>query len=804
MAFEEKKKFTFVSKGLPEDTFAVVKFKGIEGISRLYEFDITLVSEDPDIDLKTVLANEATLTIFHNDKEIKRHGIIAEIEQLHEVKQYVFYRAILVPRLWQADLYHENQLFLDKSVPEIIEEILKQTGLTSQDYEFILTKKYPKSEYICQYRETDFNFISRLMEAKGIYYFFEHTEDREKIIITDTSAVHKDIEDKKICYSPPSGLVPTEEEVIKAFVCRQRMLPKKVILKDYNYRKPSLELKAEAEVDPQGRGKVYLYGEHFKTPEEGQEIAKIRAEEIRCREKIFYGESTATTLCPGFIFELADHYRDNYNQRYLIIEVEHEGSQSAVLLAGIEEELAEQEKELIYSNHFSAIPADVQFRPERKTPKPRFYGTMNAKIDAAGDGKYAEIDEWGRYKVKLPFDLSKQEGGKASHWVRMAQPYAGAGFGMHFPLHKNTEILLTFIDGDPDRPLIAGSAPNPETMTPVTSENHTKNVIKTACDNLLEMEDKEPCHILLSNCGEDSGNVFLMTCDGPKIRISSGENAIILDGDESKVILSSNGEINETASKDIEIKTNASWELEAGVPEKNLWSQVKSLISDIRKVLSGEAKKSKKSKSDVSIIAHKHNIEVTAKKKDINVTADKGNIGLNAQKKHIKIVAKQNINQQSNRHITLSAKSKCVMVSKNDTLINSKKNFKLVTKEKIFQQSGKDFSARSKRNIIFKAKEKEKLNSKKGTYINTDKDLNLNAKGQILLSGIKNLKIKSNKKLCFQCGQSQITLMPNGNIEIKGLKVKIKAITSLEQSSMKISSKAGALNEIKGALVKIN
>jgi type VI secretion system VgrG family protein len=489
MAIHETKRFTFVSQGLPEDTFAVVEFKGTEGISRLYEFDITLASDDPEIDLKGVLQNPATLTIKGSDQDLPIHGILGQFEQLHEVKGRYFYRALLVPRLWQADLYRENQLFLDKTVPHIIEEILKQAGLTTQDYELKLTRSYHQWEYICQYGETDFDFISRWMEREGIYFFFQQGEDNEKLIITDSSTAHEDIRgDSTIPFSPPSGIVP-EKEAIMAFICRQKRLPNKVILQDYNYRKPSLDLKAEAEVDSSGRGDVYLYGEHFKTPEEGHELANIRAEEIRCRENVFHGEGTAPNVCPGFFCELDDHYRQGYNQKYLIVEVEHEGHQTGSFWAGVRKERAEGEEKLTYANRFTAIPADLQFRPERKTPKSRFYGTMNATVDAAGAGEYAELDDLGRYKVKLPFDQSDMDGGKASRWVRMSQPYAGAEHGMHFPLHKGTEVLLTFVDGDPDRPVIAGAVPNAETTSPVTGANQTESVIKTAGNNKIRLED---------------------------------------------------------------------------------------------------------------------------------------------------------------------------------------------------------------------------------------------------------------------------------------------------------------------------
>jgi len=493
MAFTERKEFRFVSQAVADDTFEVVSFRGTEGISKLYEFDITLSSEDSEIDLKSVLQNPATFTIMRaGQDDLPIHGVLAQFEQLHEANQRIFYRAVLVPRLWQASLYRENQLFLDKTVPDVIEEILSQTGLTTDDYELRLTGQYAQWEYICQYGETDFDFISRWMEREGIYYYFEQTEEIEKLIITDNSTAHGDVSGMTtIPYSPPSVSVPEEEEVVRELICRQKTLPRRVILRDYNYRRPSLELRGEAEVDSQGRGDVYIYGEHFKTPEEGNALASIRAEEIRCREVVFCGESTAAHLRPGFIFELTGHYRRTYNQRGLITELEHEGSQPAVLLDGLEEEPAEEEGQLSYVSRFEYIPADVQYRPERKTPKPRFNGTMNARVDATGDGQYAEVDEEGRYKIRLCFDQSDREDARASRWVRMAQPYAGADYGMHFPLHRNTEVLLTFVDGDPDRPIIAGSVPNPETASPVSSDNQTQCMLRTGGGNQIHTEDQD-------------------------------------------------------------------------------------------------------------------------------------------------------------------------------------------------------------------------------------------------------------------------------------------------------------------------
>lgn len=536
MAIKENIRFTFTSTSQPDDTFTVAEFSGTEAISKLYEFDISLYADDPDIDLKEVLKNPVQLTV-QKEGEVLRvfHGILSRFEQLHEYSGHIYFRAILVPRLWISDQYLENQLFLDKSIPEIIEEVLKQTGLTSNDYEIKLTGNYAPWEYICQYNETDFNFISRWMEREGIYYYFEQGDDTEKLVIADAATAHEDIPSgESIRYSPPDSLAPSTMEQVREFTCHQHLLPQKIILKDYNYRKPSLDLKGESAVDPDGRGHVYIYGDHFKTPEEGNALAKIRAEELLCREALFFGEGTVPPFLTGYIFEMHDHYRDSYNQRYLIIELSHQGVQSTYLTGAGDPNAPTEKQGPSYFNNFSCIPAETQFRPKRISERPKLKGTLNGRVDAGGDGEYAEIDDEGRYKVKLPFDQSDAADGKASRWVRMAQPYSGADYGMHFPLHKGTEVLLTFVDGDPDRPIISGTVPNPETGSPVTGGNQTQSVIRTAGGNQIRIEDSaggqqihmsSPTKNSIISLGEvNEGNIYLRT-DGTWVS-KCDENAL--------------------------------------------------------------------------------------------------------------------------------------------------------------------------------------------------------------------------------------------------------------------------------------
>jgi len=504
MKFLTEKRFGFVSSALAADSFGVVHFTGTEALSSLYEFDITLVTDDPALDLDAVLRQPATFTIHRpDDQQVDFNGILAHFEQLHEFNGCIFYRALLRPRLWWLTLTQHNQVCLNLPVvpspqgaaqSSLIGQVLKDGGLSSLDYAFRTQKSYAPLEYVCQYGESHYDFMARWLEREGLYYFFEQSASNEKLVITDSALSHVDLpQEGQLIYAPPSGLdAQHHDEVIKMLTCRQKMLPQKVLLKDHNYERPTLEVTGTAEVDPKGRGEAYLYGDYFLTPEEGDRLAGIYAEALLCRKIEFYGESTVPFLTPGYTFSLDRHYRRDFNRKYLVTEVRHEGNQTGYLVSGLQNALSEVEHAVSYRNSFTAIPATVQYRPERLTRKPRIAGTLHATIDAEGSGQYAELDDQGRYKVRLPFDLNDEhQAGKASSFLRMAQPYAGPERGMHFPLPKGTEVLLTFINGDPDRPVIAAAVPNPETPSPSTARNQTEMVICSGGSNKIRIEDQQ-------------------------------------------------------------------------------------------------------------------------------------------------------------------------------------------------------------------------------------------------------------------------------------------------------------------------
>lgn len=486
------RKFTFKCDGVPPDTFGVVSLKGREALSTPYRFDLTLVSDNTAIDLPSVAGARGVLTLVGEEGSNGYGGVVFSVEQLNEIDGLAYYKAVLVPKLQLLAHVRHNRVFLSKTIPDILKEVLEGNQFTGVDYDFRLKNTYPQREYVCQYGESDLGFFSHRLERDGLYYFFEQAGDAEKLVVTDSSLVHQKFAQGVFSYAPPSGMGEFERErAFSAFAGRQTMMPAKVTLKDYNYRSPSLELMAEAAVSPKGSGDVYVYGEHYSTQDEGDALAAVRAEEFLCRERVFSGQSESPLLRSGFSYTLDSHFRDDFNADYLAVEIDHRGKQTAFISSGTGKALRQEDEYSEYSNESVSIPLQVQFRPERKTVKSRFSGTMNAVVDAEGSGQYAELDDQGRYKIRLPFDLSGAPGGKASAWVRKAEPYAGDGYGMHFPLHKGAEVILSFIDGDPDRPIIAAAVPNPAMASPVVGQNETTAVVQTGGQNRLEFEDSD-------------------------------------------------------------------------------------------------------------------------------------------------------------------------------------------------------------------------------------------------------------------------------------------------------------------------
>ncbi|MCX7726617.1 MAG: type VI secretion system tip protein VgrG [Chitinispirillaceae bacterium] len=487
--------FSFVCGEIERGTFEVSDFSGSEKISSPYEFEINLLSLKTDIKADEIIGKPATFFIFRNGEYVPFSGIVRNFMFIDKSVDFVSYRVSLVPRLWVLSLNNQTRIFQNSDVISIIKSVLDEGNITS--YEVSVTKNYPVREYVVQYKESDLNFISRLMEENGLWYFFKENTllpeeigpgaTEEKLIITDDPSLFRDISgESSILFRSPSGLneriEEEQKESVRSLQSEKHLIPAEVLLKNYNYRKPEVDLTAKTAIKNGFNGTVYLYGGSFKEPDEIQAATKVEANRIQTSQSTVKGFSNCRGLRVGHRFSVIEHFRQELNTTYVLLEVFHKGGH---LMGGA--------GVITYENTFEAITSEVaeNFAPQKKTPVPKINGIITAMIEANGS-EYAHLDEFGRYKVRLPFDLSQEKNNcKGSKYIRMSQPYSGSQYGIHFPNHEGSEMVLACIEGDPDKPLGLGTVPHANTISPVIDNNRFQNIIRTAGGNEILLDDEE-------------------------------------------------------------------------------------------------------------------------------------------------------------------------------------------------------------------------------------------------------------------------------------------------------------------------
>jgi len=472
---------------LPEDAVRVLSFEGEEGISQLFEYRLTLLSDDPELNAADILNKKATFTLTRGDDEpVHVHGLISHFEQRGRDTNHVFYYAVLVPKMWRLNLTYQSEVYQEMDMEKLIAKVMETAGFASDDFEINLTQSYPPQEYTVQYRETNFNFLNRRLEHFGIYYYFDHRDGNDVMVFTDANNNLPEIaQTAALSYNPKRDILG-ETETIGTLTCREKVVTGLVKLKDYNYLDPNTDLTAESRIDAEAPGMYYEFGDHFADKSQAAFLAKVRNEEIIAGSKIFQGVSDCRLFRAGFKFAIDKHYREAWNGEYLLTRVTARGAQKS-LFGSLSPSAPDDVP--TYENKFEAIPVDIAYRPPRRTPVPRVAGIMSAKIESGSGDEYAFIDDHGRYRAKMLFDLTDRRNGEATLAIRQVQAYSGSGYGMHFPNHADTELVWACVDGNVDRPVSLGTVPNPSNASPSTGGNKAQSVIRTAGQNELTLDD---------------------------------------------------------------------------------------------------------------------------------------------------------------------------------------------------------------------------------------------------------------------------------------------------------------------------
>ena len=501
----------------------VEDFNGSEGLSRNYYYDILFTSADKDIQANQFLRQVATLTMnggklgFMTTQKIV-HGVITDFQRLSGSADEARYHITLTPYLSLLDKqFRTHRFFINKSVPEVVGEILQEHALHGWEYEFTLTQSYPKREQINQYQESDLAFIERLLAEVGIFYFFTLQPDTrtEVVHFADQQSAYEF--DKRLALDSPSGMNDSGADSVWGLNILHQVAPAGVTTKDYNHREAQKVLQSARADITGGEGEEIRYGEvyHYKprhletgeafspAPETGNFWARLDHERFLAEQTLITGFSTDAGLRPGQVLTITDSSVPStlpgvLLQPVVVVRAGFSGSRKDALRVSL-----------------AAVPySETQcWRPALKA-RPKVSGTLTARVSSPKSGDiYAHQTAEGLYRVKFDADQDSKQQGYESMLLRLAKPYGGDTYGIHFPLIQGTEVAVAFHEGDPDRPYIAHALHDSRHPDHVTQANHTRNVIRTPANNKLRMEDKR---------GEE--HVKLSTEYGGKTQLNLGHN----------------------------------------------------------------------------------------------------------------------------------------------------------------------------------------------------------------------------------------------------------------------------------------
>ena len=479
----------------------VLAFEGDEALSQPFRYRIEFTSADHAISKEMMLMKAASLTLQApvaqgfgiNVQQPVRviQGVVTGFERLSTSRDETHYALTLQPRLALLNRSHQNAIYQDQSVPQIVEKILRERhGLRGQDFLFSLTKTYPRREQVMQYGEDDLRFITRLLGEVGIWFRFT-ADTRLHIDVAEFCDSQQGYEKGLTLPSvPPSGQQSAGVDAVWEMACRLRVVEQQVSTRDYNYREATADMNAQVDVtrgETTTFGEAYHWGDNYLTagnvhdrhpaPESGAFYARLRHERYLNGQTRMQATTSCPTLCPGQVLkvtggeEVAGEFADG-----VLITAMHSHAR----------------RDADFAVEFAGIPdsPDVGYRPEPGA-RPVMAGTLPARVTSTRENDtYGHIDKHGRYRVNMLFDRARWETGFESLWVRQSRPYAGDTYGLHLPLLAGTEVAIGFEDGNPDRPYIAGVLHDSAHGDHVTIRNDKRNVLRTPANNKIRLDDE--------------------------------------------------------------------------------------------------------------------------------------------------------------------------------------------------------------------------------------------------------------------------------------------------------------------------
>ena len=560
----------------------VLSFSGEEGISQLYRVELNLAADaKKSIDFSKLVGKSGVLTLENDQGTRYLHGMICRFQQRHRDRNWMVYSATLVPRAWRLNHKRDSRTFQKKNLQQIVEEVLKAAKV---DHQFRLkgNKKPPKRTFCVQYRETDWNFVCRLLEEEGFHYYFEHQKSKHVMHISNDATFHPPISetDDELAYHLAST-APKEEAIFSLFY-EERVRTGKVSLSDFTFLKPALDQKKK---DKDGATEdrdleLYDYPGLYPFPDEhekgdSQELQRkkehteampdMRLEALQGQRKVGTGRSDSLRLTSGYAFTLDGYDRKDLNKKpYLLLRVTHVGEKHGDLEAGA------VSSRIRYHNSFTMMPKAVPYRPPRVAPKPYISGSQTATVvGPSGDEIYT--DKHRRVKIQFHWDRKGERNEKSSCWVRVSQLWAGEGWGSLFTPRIDQEVIVNFLEGDPDRPIIIGRVYHATNTPPYnTSDDKTKSTIKSNSTlggggyNEICFEDNKGKEQIITHAQRDQNetvrrNMTTSVGNDQKTTVKKNRTTIVEDENDKLDV--------KTGRQDITIKAGAKLTVQAGTRE---------------------------------------------------------------------------------------------------------------------------------------------------------------------------------------------------------------------------------------------
>jgi type VI secretion system secreted protein VgrG len=771
----DKVRFSFQSSADPSADWRVVELHSREGLSELYTCTVDLANEHLDADVDGLLGSSAEVLIAHDAGARRLCGIVHRVEHLGTQAGHLLARAHVVPALWALSQRKDQRIFQEKKVPEILEEVLTQALRPfERPFRLELNREYLPREYCVQYHESDLDFVLRLMEEEGIFFYFDHSGDKEELVLVEENEQSPTCEavlGTPITVKGPEATTASDE-CLRHFDFSQQLHTTSVVVRDFNWTHPDYDLTRESRAkDAMGKEREsyeypapllgpYDSGEKKYQYEPAQKQELLRRQAFHAEGKRGRGVGYVTGFTPGYMFELTGHGHAALDQWYLLTRVEHHGDASEELTSDSLSLRREGPPRERYHNTFECVPLDVPFRAERRRPRARMAGLQTATVVGPASEEI-HTDEHGRIKVQFHWDRQGKRDEKSSCFLRVVQAWAGLGWGFIFLPRIGMEVLVDFLEGDPDRPVVVGSVYNGKNKPPYALPEHkTRSTIRTSSS-----KDSDGFNELRFEDAKEAEEIFL--------HAQKDFNEVVLNNHSTSV------KANQTNSVD--------------------GSQTETVGGDQAMTVHGQ--RTKTVDKDETTTVHGKRTETVDKDETITITGARTE----------DVTGKEKLSLHAGRDATVNTLEKLTVTGNRQESIQGKDSLD-VTGDKS-EHVAKNYVMTG--DVQLQAVQGECSVTLKDsiTVEGTSKKIALhNSSGQVVFDGNK-IEVTATKELSLVCGAASIKLKSDGTVEINGAK---EVNVGAQQSTLKLEAAGGSLSapkltssavgihEITGALIKIN